>query len=118
MHPRCRSFITCVRGRSLTVVQAATLVHDGNRVTSWHELDLVRHQHDRLVGEESLDACVKDVVRSVVVHGRHSVVQQHQVSGRVGAAGQVDALALAAREVDAPDARPARAEATKRDKLP
>ncbi len=61
-------------------------------------------QHGGLVAEDAPDAVLKDVVRGVVVHGRQSVVQQHQVAAKVGGAGQVQALALAAGQVDAAQA--------------
>ncbi len=77
------------------------------RYRCWYLTHLVRDEHDGLVAEQALDAVVEDVVRRVVVHGRQRVVQQHQVALGVGAAGQVDALPLAAAEVDAADAGPA-----------
>ena len=65
----------------------------------------MRHQHGGLVAEHAAHAVLKDVVGGVVVHSRQGVVQQHQVAVKVGAAGQVEALALAARQVDAAQAR-------------
>ncbi len=60
---------------------------------------LVRDEDGGLASKQALDAVVKDVVGSVVVHSRQGVVQQHQVAVGVGAAGKVDALALATRQV-------------------
>ncbi len=65
---------------------------------------LVGDQDGGLVGKHVLDAVLEDVLGGVVVHGGQGVVKQHQVAVEVGAAGQVQALALAARQVDAAQA--------------
>jgi hypothetical protein len=48
--------------------------------------------------------CLPDSLRRVVVNGREGVVKEDEVTIKVGAAGEVQALALAAGEVDAAEA--------------
>jgi hypothetical protein len=62
----------------------------------WQELQLVCHKHHCLLQQEPLDALVKDVLGSVLVHSRERVVQQHQLSIMVGCPRKAHTLALAA----------------------
>jgi hypothetical protein len=59
------------------------------------------NQDDGLVRQRVNQQVVKDVVRCVVVDRRQRVVKQEELAVEVGSAGQVQALALAARQVDA-----------------
>lgn len=58
------------------------------------------HEHNSFVVEELLDAVLEDVVLGVVIHCREGGVQKHDIGIRVGSAGDVDALALAAGQVN------------------
>ena len=70
----------------------------------WLSNYLVGDQNGGLVGKAVLHAVLEDVLGGVVVHGRESVVQEHHIATIVGAAGKVETLALAARQVDATQA--------------
>mmetsp|Transcript_17442 Transcript_17442/g.43894 ORF Transcript_17442/g.43894 Transcript_17442/m.43894 type:complete len:940 (-) Transcript_17442:126-2945(-) len=85
-------------------VDHVATVHDGDLVALGQELDLVGDQDHSLVAHQAAQAVAKDVVGGVVVHGGQRVVQQHQVGLGVGGAREVQALALAARQVDAAQA--------------
>ena len=63
------------------------------------------HKHHCLLCKHLLDALVKDVVGRVVVDGREGVVKEDQVATKIGTPGQVQALPLPTREVDATEAR-------------
>lgn len=64
----------------------------------------MRHEDGRLVAEDAAHAVLEDVVRRVVVDRRQRVVEQHEVAAVVRRARDVEALALAARKVDAAQA--------------
>ena len=65
---------------------------------------LVGDQHGGLLAEQAAHALLKDVLRGVVVHSGQGVVEQDEVARDVGGARKVEALALAARQVDAAQA--------------
>ena len=58
------------------------------------------HKDHGLVPERSLDAVLEDVLSSVVVHGRQRIVQEHDIATKIGAAGEVEALALTTGQID------------------
>jgi len=82
-------------------VELVAGVHDADLVALGQKLDLVRDEHDGLVGGVLLEAVFKDVLRRVVVDRGQGVVEQVDVAVEVGRAGEVEALALATRQVNA-----------------